>query len=54
MRYSVFILLALLLSGCTAVKAVVAVNKSTKHFQSLENDSRVKFEAGAEVRRAVA
>ncbi len=53
MRYSVFILIALLLGGCTAVKAVVAMNKSTKHFQSLENDSRVKYEAGAEVNAQV-
>ncbi len=44
-----FLIIVITLNGCTAVKAVVAMNRSTEDFLTFENDPRVKYEVGAEV-----
>ncbi len=49
MRYLLFLIIVITLNGCTAVKAVVAMNRSTEDFLTFENDPRVKYEVGAEV-----
>jgi len=48
LRNIVLIYIALSLSGCTIINAVIAMNKSTDHFIPLEADSRVVYETGAE------
>jgi len=35
------------LSGCSATKAVIALTKSTEHFETLPQDNRIKYEPGA-------
>jgi len=48
MRYNlVLMLFALLMTSCTAAKAVVAMNRSTSQFIALEQDKRVLYEQGA-------
>jgi len=41
-------LLLLTLSSCNLAKSVVAINKSTDHFKTLQQDSRVLYEEGAQ------
>jgi len=48
MRNLIIIFLAVLLSGCSVTKHLVAMNKSTDDFKTLESDPRVKYESGAE------
>lgn len=45
---TVVLALAMLQSGCTATKAIWAMNKSTADFHALKSDPRVKYESGAE------
>jgi len=47
-RIVMLMCIILSLSGCTIINAVIAMNKSTDHFISFEQDSRVIYEAGAE------
>lgn len=47
-RLIILMCIALLMSSCTAVKAVHAMNKSTDQFIVLEQDVRVLYENGAE------
>lgn len=49
MRYLILTIITALLCGCTAAKAVVAMNKSTDTFEVLESDSRVRYEIGSEI-----
>jgi hypothetical protein len=44
----VLLSVCLSMSACTAVKAVVAMNKSTDHFIALDSDMRVLYEDGAD------
>ena len=48
MRFLPLLFALLVLNGCTALKAVVAMNKGTDNFQVLKDDHRVRYEAGAE------
>ncbi len=47
-RIIILMYIALIMSGCTAAKAVVAMNKSTDQFITLEQDTRILYEKGAE------
>jgi len=47
-RIIILLSICILMSACTAAKAVMAMNKSTGHFTALENDKRVLYEAGAD------
>ena len=47
-RIIILMCIALLMSGCTAAKAVIAMNKSADQFVALEQDKRVLYEKGAE------
>lgn len=49
MRTFIIVLFGLLLSGCTATKAFVAIFEDTDDFRTFEKDPRVKFEPGAEI-----
>lgn len=48
MRYiSIIIICLLILTGCSSIKAVVSMTKSTDGFLSLNQDSRIRYEEGS-------
>jgi len=47
-RSLLFMVVATILAGCSATKAVIAMHRSTDDFHTLASDSRVKYEAGGE------
>jgi len=47
-RMTILLSICISISGCTAFKAVIAMNKSTEQFIPLKQDSRVLYEEGSE------